>query len=156
VCKDGPNDSDAATGRVKFSAGNENQPDDAGTLRTEGHLLSPQGGGEGDDAVDAEVRQEHSRTRKRGDERGVEAAPRFQAQFYGTPLPRQVFQPAKVCAVPAPRHFAALWTTDDLLNVNIDQESAVEMLDLIQHQILGGQIPLSNGSGEVPLQVELK
>ena len=62
----------------------------------------------------------------------------FQAQFYRTPLPRQVFQPAKVCAVPAPRHFAALWTTGDLLNVNIDPESVVQTLDLIQHQILGG------------------
>jgi hypothetical protein len=63
-------------------------------------------------------------------------APRFQAQFYGTPLPRQVFQPAKVRAVTAPRLFAARRTTSGLLNVNIDQEPAVNTLDLIEHQIL--------------------
>jgi hypothetical protein len=54
-------------------------------------------------------------------------APRFQAQFYCTPLPRPIFQPAKVRAVTAPRHFAALWTTGCLLSVNIDQESVVPM-----------------------------
>ena len=83
-------------------------------------------------------------------------APRFQAQFYRTPLPRQVFQPAKVRAVTAPRHFAALWTTGGLLNVNIDQESVVQMRELIQYQILGGQYRFANGSGRCHCKLSLK
>jgi len=83
-------------------------------------------------------------------------APRFQAQFYCTPLPRQIFQPAKVRAVTAPRHFAALWTTGCLLNVNIDHESVVQMFDLIQHQILGRQYRLRMARGRRHCKLSLK
>src|SRR3984957_11976633 len=83
-------------------------------------------------------------------------APRFQAQFYRTPLPRQVFQPAKVRAVTAPRHFAALWTTGGLLNVNIDKESVVRMLVLIQHQMLGRQYRLRMARGRGHCKLSFK
>jgi hypothetical protein len=83
-------------------------------------------------------------------------APRFQAQFYCATLPRQVFQPAKVRAVTAPRHFAALWTMGRLPNVNVDQESVVQMLDLIQYQILSGQYRLRMARGSCHCKLSLK
>ena len=65
----------------RFGAGDENHPQDAGTLRAEcqadGHLLSAQCRGKSDDAVDTEQRQQNGGTGKRGDQRGVEAARRL-------------------------------------------------------------------------------
>jgi hypothetical protein len=60
-------------------------------------------------------------------------APSFQP-LYCKPLPRQALQAPNVCAVAALRQLAASWTTRGLLNVNIDQESVVNMLDPIQYQ----------------------
>src|SRR5260370_42286159 len=83
-------------------------------------------------------------------------APNFQPQFHRTPLPRQVFQTAKIGAMTAPGQFAARWTTRGLLNMNIDQEPAVNPLSLIEYQLLSWQYRLRMARGRCHCKLSLK
>jgi hypothetical protein len=83
-------------------------------------------------------------------------APDFQPQFHRTPLPRQVFQTANIAAVTAPRRFAARWTMSGLLNMNIDQEPAVNVLYVVEYQRLSWQYRLRMARGRCHCKLSLK